>query len=66
MITPLCGDLKKAGKEGEVVFDRKEIEEIPHFGNEPDLPHEGPSVFEIDPIDPDLPTVGNQPAAQQF
>jgi hypothetical protein len=57
---------EKDGRRGLVVFDREKVEEIRRFGNEPDLPDEGPSVVEINPIDPDLPTVGNQSAAQQF
>src|SRR5581483_11722169 len=44
---PRRGGLKKAGKEPKVVFDRKEVEEVRRFWNEPDLPDEGPSVFEI-------------------
>ena len=61
LFDPQKGDLKKAGKKREVVFDREEIEEIWRFGNEPDLPDEGPSVFETDPIDPDLSTVKGVP-----
>ena len=66
LLDPRTGDLKKAGKKNEIVFDREEIKEIRRFWYEPDLPDDGSSVLEINPIYPDLPTIWNQPASQQF